>query len=375
MIIAGEASGDLHGAHLLKAMKKKDDAIFFCGIGGKKMQAEGLQAFIDTESLAVMGVTEVFENLYSILRSMNTIKTAIKQLRPELLILIDYPGFNLHMAGFAKKNQIPVLYYISPKVWAWRKGRVKKIEKYVDHLALILPFEVDFYKNYQVKTSFVGNPLLDYTPDMPTTMSITKTDTLAVGLLPGSRRNEISRLFPVMLQAAEAIQKRLDKKVTFLISVAPSADEDSMKQMFAGQALTGDFEFVKGDVRNVFDRVKLVIAASGTVTLEAAIHCIPMVIIYKMSTVSYLLGRAFVKLNHVGLASIIAGEEVAPELLQGDAEPGKIAETVCRFLEDDALYQQAREKLFDIRKRLGGPGASERTAEIALNMIQNNTAR
>ena len=372
MIIAGEASGDLHGAHLVRAMKEMDPDLYFCGIGGPKLRAQGVDALVNSEALAVMGVTEVISSIAVILKSLKTIKTAITTLEPDLLILIDYPGFNLHLAGFAKKKTIPVLYYISPKVWAWRQGRVKKIEKYVDHLALIFPFEVDFYKKFQVKTSFVGNPLLDYTPEVVDKPMVPANDVIHVGLLPGSRESEVASLFPVMLDAAAEMERRLKRPVKFLISVAPSMGKGRLKKRYELHGSQVDAEFVTGNVKQVFDRVRLVIAASGTVTLEAAIACIPMVIVYKMSAISYFLGRTFVRVNHVGLASIIAGEEVAPELLQDDAEPEKIAETACRFLTNEALYRSAREKLRDVRKKLGGPGASFRTAEIALQMINGS---
>jgi lipid-A-disaccharide synthase len=375
MIIAGEASGDLHGAALIAAMKKIDRSIFFCGIGGGRMKSQGLAALADSSEMAVMGITEIFSRIFTIFKISKAVKAALLEWRPDLLILIDYPGFNLPMAEFAKKNGIPVLYYISPKVWAWRRGRVKKIEKYVDHLALIFPFEVDFYKNYHITTTFVGNPLLDYSPEPPPDKSIERERLLCVGLLPGSREAEISRLFPVMLKSAPALVERLGKRVRFLISVAPSVDREKMRRIFNQEDPQGEFEFVEGDVRQVFDRVRFVIAASGTVTLEAAIALIPMVIIYKMSPVTFFLGRLFIKLNHVGLASIIAGEEAAPELLQEEANPLAIAETACRFLSDDALYAATLEKLKTIRERLGGPGASERTARIALEMITRKGCR
>lgn len=370
MIIAGEASGDLHGANLVKVMKERDHSIFFCGIGGQKLKEEGIQIVVDADALSVMGVTDVLLKFPAILNCIFTTKRILKSYKPDLLILIDYPGFNLHMAGYAKKLGIPVLYYISPKLWAWRPSRVRKIEENVDHMALILPFEVEFYKKFKVKTTFVGNPLLDYGPEPSYGVEkrINKDGWIEIGLLPGSREGEITRHLPVMVEAAREIKKHFGK-ARFLISIAPSVKGellDFMKSLDPGE---DPFEFVTGNVAQIFKRAKVIVAASGTVTLEAAIAGIPMVIIYKMSAVSFMLAKSFVKVKNVGLASLIAGEEVSPELLQDDATPLQISQKVCDMLENDDVYNRIRRKLLGIRELLGGPGAASRTADIALNML------
>lgn len=371
MIIAGEASGDLHGAGLLRSLLKKDRHVTACGVGGDRLKQAGMEILVDSAQLAVMGVTEVVSRLPVILKAKSILKKCLYEKRPDLVILIDYPGFNLHMAGVAKKAGIPVLYYISPKVWAWRSGRVKKIRAFVDHMALILPFEEAFYSRHRVPVTFVGNPLLDIYPDPLPGPSDKPSDggTVILGLLPGSRQGEISRLLPVMVQAANRMDRRMDH-IRFIVSAAPSADRHFIEETVNAFKGGAEIAVETGDVAEVFKKADFLVAASGTVTLEAAIAGIPMIIIYKMSPLSFWLAKNFVGVKHVGLASIIAGEEVVPELLQNDAEPDKISDLACEILGDAHRMGQMKKKLHKVRKLLGGPGAADKTADIALEMIK-----
>jgi lipid-A-disaccharide synthase len=368
MIIAGEASGDIHGSHLVMAMHKKNSALFFYGVGGRALKHAGVKVLVDAEKLSVVGITEVFSKLYSILKSISVVKKSLKSMRPDLLILIDFPDFNLHIAKTAKKLKIPVLYYISPQVWAWRPGRVNKIGKLVDHMAVILPFEQQFYAKHNIPVTFVGHPLLDNKHATDNSINKITSDEPVIGLLPGSRDREIARHLPVMLEAAGLISRRAGK-VKFIISVAPFAKQKYVEDIVKNYKATINLDLVADSVDKVFRQCKLVVAASGTVTLEAAISGTPMVIIYKVSPISYLLGKIMIKVNNIGLVNLIADKEIVPELVQSKASPENIADTVLNMLKDASGLEMLRKELLGVRESLGGPGASERVAEIALGML------
>ncbi|MFO7559642.1 MAG: lipid-A-disaccharide synthase [Desulfobacterales bacterium] len=370
LIVSGEDSGDLHGSNLVKAMKSKDGSLRFYGVGGKKLKEAGLQILFPSSELSVMGITEVFSKLPAIFKALGIVKRFLRSQKPDLLILIDFADFNLQVAKAAKKIGVPVLYYIPPKAWAWRPGRIKKIRERTDHLAVILPFEADFFQSHGLPTTFVGHPLLDNYPVM--SEAVKKKDQNAgersIGLLPGSRKKEIIRHLPVMLDAAGLIRRRIGE-VRFLVSVAPSADRIYMEGVVNTHSEAPYVEFVTGGVNNVFDRVDFLVAASGTVTMEAALAGIPMVIIYIVSAVSYILGKSLAKVKYAGLANLIAGREIIPELLQWEAIPEKISEKVCTILEDAQKMEKTRKELMGIRELLGGPGAAECLADIALKML------
>ncbi len=373
MIIAGEASGDLHGSNLVTAMKKMDGAVNFFGIGGQSLKRSGTQIMVDASTISVVGITEVLPKVPAILRALSISKNLLKSRRPGLLILIDFPEFNLHIAGFAKKIGIPVLYYVSPQIWAWRSSRIRKIKQRVDHMAVILPFEAEFYKKYRVPVTFVGHPLLDISDSTANTKTEKKGRNRqhTIGLLPGSRSGEVTRHLPLMLQAAH-IMKRSDKTLSFIISMAPTVDKTWVEETVKNYAGPASFEISAGGVQEVFERSLLVVAASGTVTLEAAIFGVPMIIIYKVSQISYRIGKLLAQVENVGLPNLIAGKNVVPELIQEDASPEKIAAAVKVKLDNADDLDITRNELIDIRDRLGGSGVSDRTAAIALRMINNS---
>ena len=371
MIIAGEVSGDLHGAKLVKAMRKKNSSLFFCGIGGQALKDEGVKILVDAAQLSVVGITEVFSKIPGIIRGRTVARRLLKSLYPDLLILIDFPDFNFNIAGLAKKLEIPILYYISPQVWAWRRGRVNKVKKLVDHMAVILPFEEEFYRKHQVPVTYVGHPLLDTDlPGIQKTEKEKSENIHVIGLLPGSRDKEVKRHLPVMVKAAHILSKRLDN-IKFLISLAPSMEVSLMETIVKKHEGPAQFEFVLNGAKQVFKRCKLVVAASGTVTLEAAIYGVPLIIIYKISHVSYWLGRVMIRVKNIGLANLIAGKEVAPELIQGKASPENIADQVFDMSNDALRLDTIRDEILKVKGLLGGPGASERTAEIAVRMLEN----
>ena len=369
MIIAGEASGDSHGAQVVSAMKRKDGAISFCGIGGPALKAAGVDILIDAKELSVVGITEVLVKLPQVFKSIAVIKESLKNLRPDLLILVDFPDFNLHIATIARKLNVPVLYYISPTVWAWRAGRIHKIKKNVDHMALILPFELAYYTRHNIPATFVGHPILDYYPSGTTAPVERPADQpLTVGLLPGSRHGEIEKNLPEMLAAASQLHNRFPG-IRFLLSVAPTIDRAWLETYIAPYKKTCRIALVEKNVVEIFKNSTLVIAVSGTVTLETAIHCVPMVIVYKVSPVSYKLGQALIRVDHIGIVNIIAGSRIVPELIQDAVTPGNIARTAGAMLDDPQQLAHIREKLASVRAMLGEPGAAERTADIGLSML------
>ena len=369
MIIAGETSGDHHGSKLVTAMRKKDPSIFFYGIGGPELKAAGVRIFVDASELAVVGITEVFCKISSIYKAMSLAKKTLRTMRPDLLILVDFPDFNLHLAANAKKLKIPVLYYICPQVWAWRAGRIRKMSKLVDHLAVILPFEKALFGKYNIPVTFVGHPLLDSDIFLQKDLlQKTEKDTPVIGLLPGSRDTEIAKHLPVMLAAAQIMYKRC-KGIEFIISLAPSIEREYVENIIANQTNGVDFKISTNGLSEIFKKSQLVVAASGTVTLESAIFGVPMVIIYKVSSLSYWLGRVLIQVEHVGLVNLVAGKRIVPELLQDEASPVRIADTALKMLNDDAGLKELRQELLSIKNSLGGPGASDRVADIAFGML------
>jgi len=365
MMIAGEDSGDLHGSNLVRAMKSKEGSLDFYGIGGEKLKNAGLQILFPSSELSVMGITEVFSKIFSLIKGMADAKRLLKSVKPGLLILIDFPDFNLKIAATAKKLGIPVLYYISPQVWAWRQGRVKKIKELVDHLAVILPFEEDFFKKHGVPVSYVGHPLLD--GGLSPVKLNEKKDVPVIGFLPGSRDGEVARHLPVMLETASLIVKKMNR-VKIAISLAPMVERKYFEEII-GKHGAYDYDIISGGADQILKMCSLVVAASGTVTLEAAIAGVPMVIIYKVSPVSYLLGKAMIKVPNICLVNLIAGREIVPELIQNMATPTNIADEVLRILGDSGKIELMRNELAGIRNILGGSGASGRVADIAVSML------
>jgi lipid-A-disaccharide synthase len=343
--------------------------LFFCGIGGPALRQAGVRILVDASELTVVGITEVFSKLSVILKGMGTIKKLLKSLKPDLLILIDFPDFNLQLAAKAKKLGIPVLYYISPQIWAWRRGRVKRIRRLVDHMAVILPFEKQFYIANNVPVTFVGHPLLDTA--LPTADQIFATGVegqVTIGLVPGSRDNEIARHLPVMLDTADILKDRL-KHVRFIISHAPSVARQQIEMIVAEHPGRIDVEILSDEVETVFGRSDVIVAASGTVTLQAAIHGTPMVIIYKVSPISFMMGRALVRVPNIGLVNLVAGRQLVPEFVQNAATAENISSAVADMLADRVQFTHLKKQLFALRNVMGGAGASDRVAQLALGML------
>lgn len=375
MIVTGEASGDLHGANLLRAMRHRNPDLTFCGMGGSELASLGMEILFDARKVAVVGVIEVFSHLGDILKAQKTIKNRMRERPPALLIIIDLPDFNLLLAKKAKQLGIPVFYYITPQVWAWRSGRVKTIAERVDKVGVILPFEEAFFNDRGIAAEYVGHPLLDSVKLSHTLLGFREKNRIppgcrCVGILPGSRKKEISTLLPLFLDAAERIQKESSEKFIFLLPLASTLDEKDLWQNGLQKGDTGlDIRIIRGDRYDVMAACEAVIAASGTVTLELALLDVPMVVTYKFSPLTYQLGRMLVKLKYFSLVNLIAGEEVVPELLQDEVRPENIARIILEILNNSERSERIRKGLLDVRERLGKKGASDRAALLALNML------
>lgn len=377
MIITGEASGDLHGANLVRAIAEKRPNYTFFGMGGDELQAAGVEMLYDAARLSVVGITEVIGHLADILAAKRILTGELRKRQPDLLILIDFPDFNLMLAKKAKQYRIPVLYYISPQVWAWRKGRTAKIGRLSDRRAVILPFEKVFYRSYGVDVDFVGHPLMD---TVRTTMSKSAfrqsisvdPDAIMIGLLPGSRRKEIATLLPDFLAAARILQKTTDKEITFVIPRASTISRDLLVDNGVGahQEIL-DIRIIEQNRYDLMASCDAVVAASGTVTLELAILGTPTVTTYRLSPRSYYLARLLIKLEHFSLVNLIAGRQVITELLQDEVTAENIAAAVSDILQNDAAREIMLKGLDEVRKKLGSPGASSRTADLAIDMVEN----
>ena len=371
VIIAGEASADLHGANLVTAMKRLNPEVIFSGIGGKKMEQAGVEILFTASDMAVMGLTEVLSKLHVIYQASKAIKSLLKNERPDLLILMDYPDFNIHIARTAKRQGIPVLYYIGPQIWAWRGGRIKKIARRVDRMAVILPFEKDYYRQTSLTVDYVGHPLLDECPRamdknrIAHKMGIGRSHPV-VGLLPGSRKEEIRNLLPAMAGASEMLAKRYPD-LRCILPLAPGI-EVSFVQSFLGD-LNQEIQLFQGNIYEVLSICDLVLVASGTATLETGIMGVPMVIIYKISSFSYWLGKMIIHVPHIGIVNLIGGEEVVPELIQDEVTADRLAMEALAILEDTEVRENMIRKLRLLKEKLGKGGVSDRTARIAMEMM------
>lgn len=368
-IVAGEASGDLHASHLIQALHQRLENCHVWGMGGRKMRTAGADIVEDADRLSVVGITEVFAKVPRLFKAMARLKDRLKATPPDLLILIDFPDFNLHLAKFAKRAGIRVLYYISPQIWAWRAGRVKKIKQRVDHMAVILPFEQVFYERHGVPATFVGHPLMDgvAAPSPERHIPGPADGPLVIGLLPGSRDREVRSLLPLMLQAGRLLEQKLGP-IHFRVSCAPSIDP-AMIQAIVGQMPELDVIITTEPVAALMPQCQLVVVASGTVTLEGALYTTPMVITYVVSPISYWLGRALIKVDHIGLVNLIAQDRIVPELVQHEVTPNAIADAVHHIVSDPQVYATTCQALAVVRDRLGRSGASQKVAQIACALM------
>jgi len=377
MLIAGEASGDLQGAHLVEAIQRIDPEVRFWGIGGDCLEGKGMNLLYHARFLSVVGITEVFLKLGSILKAFRALKRSLDRDKPDLVILIDFPDFNLRFAKVAHRKGIPILYYISPQVWAWRPRRVDSIARWVKKMIVFFPFEVPLYEAAGVDVEWVGHPLLDMVkPSLSAEAAVQQFGLdprrRTVALLPGSRMHEVSRLLPPLLACAHLLEKEIPD-LQFILPLAPGIPRVALGPLMKKTSVA--VKIIEGWTYDVMNVSELLISASGTATLEAAILGKPMVIVYKVSLPSYWIGRLLVHVDHVGLVNLVARERIAPELLQGDANPQKMAEESLRILRDPVLRHRIEEAMTKVRQALGEPGAAQRAARIVWSMLTGEGLR
>ena len=373
LLVAGEVSGDLHGAHLMEAIQRIDPEIQFFGLGGESLKKRGMRLLYHSHSLSVVGITEVILKLRSVLTVLRGLKESMDRERPNLIILIDLPDFNLRLAKIAHRKGIPVLYYISPQVWAWRPKRVKLIAKWVKKMVVFFPFEVSLYEGAGVDVEWVGHPLLDMVkPALSKEAAIQRLGLdpgrRIISLLPGSRIHEVRRLLPSLLASTQFLHKEMPE-LQFIIPLAPGLSMRSLSPWIKNSPLP--VKVVEGFAYDVMNLSDLLITASGTATLEGAILGKPMVIIYKVSWLSYWIGRALIQVDHIGLINLVVGKEIAPELIQDEVNPHRIAEEALRILRDPILSQRMTESMGEVRQSLGEPGAAQRAARIVCSLLHN----
>jgi lipid-A-disaccharide synthase len=371
LIVAGEASADLHAARALQELGRLRPGVHAFGVGGPRLRAAGLEALAPAEDISVMGLAEVLPRIPRILGILRTLARAAAERRPKAALLVDLPDFNLRLAAKLKKLGIPVVYYVSPTIWAWRRGRAKKIAKVVDRMLCILPFEERFYDGTGVSASFVGHPFAERPPpEEPgryrAALGLPSART-TVALVPGSRPSELRRIFPAMLDAAERIRK-VRPDAQFVVPVAPTLARADVEPYVAAHGAL-DVKLVDGRTDEVVGASDAALVKSGTSTLETAIMLRPMVVVYRLSWLTYLVGRLLVRIAHFALVNILAGRGLVPELLQRDASPERMAAEIERLLGDRAAREAQLQGLREVRASLGEPGAAERVAaEVARAM-------
>ncbi len=368
VIVAGEDSGDFHGANLVEALRQQLPLSRISGIGGQKMKEEGVELIFPSARLAVVGITEVLRRLPDILAGCKTIRKHLRETRPELLVLIDFPDFNLHLvAPYARKLKIPIVYYISPQVWAWRQGRVASINKLVEKILVILPFEEEFYRQRGVTAEYVGHPLLDEFKDF---RSLPHKQRRHIALIPGSRKSEVKRLLPLMLTAAR-LYAREKPHTRFIIPVAPSIDINLIQEMIP-TSLVNKISLLREPLAKALRNASFALVTSGTATLETALAEVPMVVIYKVNQLSYELGKRLISVPFISLVNLIAEKEIVPELIQHEALPEKIAGKMRSLLDKPETYIEICHELRDLKTKLGKAGAPARAAAAIITVMRKN---
>jgi lipid-A-disaccharide synthase len=370
LIITGEASGDLHGAHLAAALKAQAPDLVILGVGGPRMKAAGVELVQDIGHVAVIGLVGP-SAARTMARRILTLRRILRHEPLDLVVLIDNPGLNFHFARIAKQAGLRVVYYIAPQLWAWRPRRMRWIQRRVDHVMVILPFEEELYRRAGVPCTFVGHPLLDdvapsYDRDRLRAAYGLPRDACVIGLLPGSRTGEVQGLLPVFLGAARLLQR--DRAVRLILAVAETVEQETIKRMCDEAGL--DVRLVPQDPNGVMAASDLLFIASGTATLQAAIIGTPMVIAYKSPWLTYLLARLLVRVDSIGLANIVAGTPFIPELIQHRATPQNLADEARRILDGAAYRDGMRAEMARVRALLGAPGASARAAAVVLDQLR-----
>jgi lipid-A-disaccharide synthase len=373
LLVAGEASGDLHAAGLIAALRRRDASLVVWGIGGREARATGMTTVVDIADIATLGLVEVAEKMRAIVRTYRMLRREICERPPDLVVLIDFPEFNLALAAVAKRRGVPVFYYVSPQVWAWRRGRVRKILRRIDRLAALFPFEPAVY-GHDPRVVFVGHPLLDRVR-----ATATRDETLLrhgldpakrlVALLPGSRRHEIESLLPEMAAAVERLMRR--HAIQGAVSLAPTLSRDLAEPLVSDRA--APLPLIEGDTYNLVSASDLVLVASGTATLEVALLERPMIIMNRVSPLTFFVAKRLVDVPWIGMPNLIAGRAIVPELLQKEANAARIESEAEAILSDPGRARRIEADLSAVHASLGERGAAERAADLALGLLESRS--
>jgi len=370
LVIAGEASGDLHAAKLVKALHAKNADIEWFAMGSHHLRAAGAHMVVDSTRLAIVGIVEVLVNFRLVYAAFKRLRRVLKQQHPDLIVLVDYPGFNLKFAKYVKRRGFKVLYYISPQIWAWHKSRIKTLKKYVDHMAVIFPFEVELYQRAGVPVTYVGHPL---TQHICPRLSITATqqkfslqnNVTTLAILPGSRKSEIKRLLPVMTETVRLL-KQDNPSLQVILPLAHTLTEQDVEPYLND----ADIKVISGYTYELLQLCQAAIVASGTATLETALLKVPMVITYKINPLTYALGKYIVNIQTVGLCNIVAGKKVAQEFIQGQATANNIATETKRLLSDKVYQATIKAELDKIHTKLGHVSDDQHIDSVVMKMLQ-----
>lgn len=397
MMVAGDPSGDINGAALAKVLRERHPGIRMWGMGGSRMREAGVRLLFNLSALSSVGVVEALRNYPVLKRLLVRLGEILDSHRPDVLVLIDFPGFNLKLAELAKAKGVPVVFYFSPSAWAWGKGRAQQVAKLAARVCTVLPQEDEVYREAGAQVTYVGHPLLDLVKVTESPEAFRQRWNLQdahplVALLPGSREQEIRYLLPLMLRAARSLKRELPK-ARFAVAVAHSFSTDHLQRLAAaagegpreegaaeGQRAAGSTPggedpreeawplWIEGETYNLLAAADLGWVASGTATLEAALLGTPIITVYKVAPPTYALGKMLVKIPHISMPNIIAGREVVPELLQTEASPSRLVEETLSLWRDPTRREAMRQAYGEIRQRLGGPGAIERAAAVVLEV-------
>ena len=376
MISCGEPSGDMYAAELARHIKAEDPSAVITGFGGERLRGAGADLLGDFSGLSVTGLLEVVRILPRTLGIYRRLVAAARAERPDVFVAIDFPDFNFRLAHALRRLGVPVVYYISPQLWAWRPGRMKTMRRLADRVLVIFPFEEALYREAGVPVEWVGHPLLDVMPPqrprdvIAAELGLEAGDPI-VALLPGSRRNEVHAILPDLVRAAEEIRRRVPA-VQFVLARAPHVSQDLLQPL---QRLDRAARVVDGRADDVLGVADVALVASGTVTVQAALHECPMVVVYRLSPLTYRLGRRFVRVDTFAMANLVAGKRVVPELIQDDFQPARVAAEAISILTDPARAAAMRRELAEVRHRLGAPGASARAARAVLDVARRRATR
>jgi lipid-A-disaccharide synthase len=373
MIITGEVSGDLIGASLIRELKSSKPDLFLTGIGGDKMKSEGMNLIYHSDQMAFLGFVEVVKHLPFIRRVQKKLIGEIIKEKINCVVLIDYPGFNLSIAKKIKPLGVKIVYYVSPQIWAWAKGRVKKVRRLIDKMLVVFPFEVDFYKKENVNVEYVGHPLVERInqykflsrEEFFSKCNLDRQKEILL-VMPGSRRQEVKTIFPEVIKAADKLAKKFNLQV--VVARSKNIDEKHFEQ----EVRSLNYTVVESYAYELLKYSKFGIIKSGTSTLEAGFFALPMIVVYKTSPFTYLIGKQLVKLDRIGMVNILLNEMVVPELIQNEANSANIYDTASKILSDNQIYDNIKQRLGRIKENLGSEGASKRAAKSILEVLNES---